>query len=48
MDNSYLFDVNSRVVVASNGGKNDATLDLVTEYLGRFVQFKELYRYVLR
>lgn len=43
MDNSYLFDVNSRVVVASNGGKNDATLDLVTEYLGWFLRFRDLY-----
>jgi len=45
MDNSYLFDLGSRVVVAAdNRGRNDATLELVTEYLSRFLQFRELYK----
>jgi Ras-related GTP-binding protein C/D len=45
MDNSYLFDLNSKIVVAGdNRGRNDATLELVTEYLGRFLQFRDLYK----
>lgn len=45
MDNSYLFDIESRVVVASdNRGKNESTLEQVTEYLARFMQFRELYK----
>ncbi|KAK1927674.1 Gtr1/RagA G protein conserved region-domain-containing protein [Papiliotrema laurentii] len=45
MDNTYLFDIGSKVVVAAdNRGRNDATLELVTEYLLRFLQFRELYR----
>ena len=45
MDNSYLFDLGSKVVVAAdNRGRNDATLELVTEYLSRFLQFRELYK----
>ena len=45
MDNSYLFDINSKVVVAAdNRGRNDATLELVTEYLSKFLQFRQLYK----
>ena len=45
MDNTYLFDISSRVVVASdNRGRNDATTQLVTEYLDRFLQFRDLYK----
>ena len=45
MDNTYLFDINSRIVVASeNRGRNDATMQLVTDYLDKFMQFRDLYR----
>ncbi|ORX34143.1 Gtr1/RagA G protein conserved region-domain-containing protein [Kockovaella imperatae] len=45
MDNTYLFDMESRVVVASdNRGRNDATMQLVTEYLDKFLQFADLYK----
>ncbi|ORY24694.1 Gtr1/RagA G protein conserved region-domain-containing protein [Naematelia encephala] len=45
MDNSFLFDIASRVIVAAdNRGKNDETLDQVTDYLSRFMQFRELYK----
>lgn len=47
MDNSYLFDLGAKVVVAAdNRSRNDATLELVTEYLTRFLQFRQLYRFV--
>ncbi|KAL7423540.1 GTP-binding protein gtr2 [Cryptotrichosporon argae] len=45
MDNSYLFDIQSGVVMATdNRHRNDATMDQVTEYLSRFLQFRELYK----
>ncbi|RXK42517.1 hypothetical protein M231_00071 [Tremella mesenterica] len=45
MDNSFLFDINSGVIVgADNRQRNDATLEQVTEYLSRFLQFRELYK----
>lgn len=47
MDNSYLFDMRSGVVLATdNRHRNDATLEQVTEYLSRFLQFRELYKWV--
>lgn len=47
MDNSYLFDIRSGVVLATdNRHKNDAALEQVTEYLDRFMQFRDLYKYV--
>jgi Ras-related GTP-binding protein C/D len=45
MDNSYLFDIKSGVVLATdNRHRNDATLEQVTEYLTRFLQFRDLYK----
>lgn len=45
MDNSYLFDIRSGVVLATdNRHKNDAALEQVTEYLDRFMQFRDLYK----
>jgi Ras-related GTP-binding protein C/D len=45
MDNSYLFDIRSGVVLATdNRHRNDATLEQVTEYLSRFLQFRNLYK----
>jgi Ras-related GTP-binding protein C/D len=45
MDNSYLFDMASRVVLATdNRHKNEVALEQVTEYLSRFLQFRELYK----
>jgi Ras-related GTP-binding protein C/D len=45
MDNSFLFDMKARIAVATDDrGRNDPTLDLVTEYLSRFLQFRELYK----
>lgn len=47
MDNSYLFDIRSGVVLATdNRHRNDATLEQVTEYLSRFLQFRNLYKWV--
>lgn len=47
MDNSYLFDTASGVVLATdNRQRNTETTELVTEYLSRFMQFRELYKYV--
>lgn len=49
MDNSYLFDMASGVVLATdNRHRNDATMEQVTEYLSRFLQFREIYKCVLR
>lgn len=45
MDNSYLFDIQSGIVLAAdNRQRNDASLELVTEYLSRFLQFRDLYK----
>lgn len=45
IDNSYLFDIRSGVVLATdNRHRNDATLEQVTEYLSRFLQFRDLYK----
>ncbi|WOO85721.1 Ras-related GTP-binding protein C [Vanrija pseudolonga] len=47
MDNSYLFDIASGVVLATdNRHRNDATMEQVTEYLSRFLQFREIYRHL--
>lgn len=46
MDNSFLFDIKSGVVVgADTRQRNDATLEQVIEYLSRFLEFRELYKY---
>lgn len=45
MDNSYLFDINSGVVLATdNRHRNEATMEQVTEYLSRFLQFRDIYK----
>lgn len=45
MDNSYLFDIASGVVLATdNRHRNDATMEQVTEYLTKFLQFREIYK----
>lgn len=48
MDNSYLFDISSSVVLATdNRHRNDATMEQVTEYLTTFLQFRDIYKWVL-
>lgn len=48
MDNSYLFDLRSRVVLATdNRHRNEATMEQVVDYLSTFLQFREFYK-VLR
>ncbi|BEI87150.1 hypothetical protein CcaverHIS002_0704960 [Cutaneotrichosporon cavernicola] len=45
MDNSYLFDIDSGVVLATdNRHRNDATMEQVTEYLTKFLQFRDIYK----
>lgn len=45
MDNSYLFDIKSGVVLATdNRHRNNSTMEQITEYLARFLQFREIYR----
>jgi Ras-related GTP-binding protein C/D len=45
MDNSYLFDIKSGVILATdNRTRNDASVEQVTEYLSRFLQFRNLYK----
>lgn len=48
MDNSYLFDIKSGVVLATdNRHRNEATMEQVTEYLSRFLQFRDIYKCVI-
>jgi Ras-related GTP-binding protein C/D len=48
MENSFLFDMRSGVILASdNRHRNDNTLNQLTEYVSRFTQFRELYKSVL-
>lgn len=45
MDNTYLFDIQSQVVLATdNKHKNDKTLAQATDYLVRCLQFRDLYK----
>lgn len=45
MDNSYLFDMKSGVVLATdNRHRNNATMEQITEYLSRFLQFRDIYK----
>jgi Ras-related GTP-binding protein C/D len=45
MENSFLFDMRSGVILASdNRHRNDNTLNQLTEYVSRFTQFRELYK----
>jgi Ras-related GTP-binding protein C/D len=47
MENSFLFDMRSSVILASdNRHRNDATLNQLTEYVAQFSQFRELYKSV--
>ena len=45
MENSFLFDMRSGVILASdNRHRNDDTLNQLTEYVSRFIQFRDLYK----
>ncbi|KAK4687307.1 Ras-related GTP-binding protein C/D, partial [Tremellales sp. Uapishka_1] len=45
MENCYLFDINSGVILATdNRQRNDATIEQVTVFLSRFLQFRDLYK----
>lgn len=45
MENSFLFDMRSGVILASdNRHRNDDTLSQLTEYVARFIQFRDLYK----